>query len=136
MSEADLQALLDRAAIQDVLLRYARGVDRKDLRLVATCFAPDAAYDGTLGRGRIGDALEKLGEAMERYDRTMHFIGNHSIEVAGEVATSEAYCLAHHVLRDGGRLVVAVRYLDDLVRRDGRWMITARKAEVEWRRNE
>ncbi len=136
MSDADLQALLDRAAIQDVLLRYARGVDRKDLRLVATCFTSDAAYDGTLGKGRIADALTALVGAIERYDGSMHFIGNHAIEIAGDAATSEAYCLAHHVLKGGGRLVVAVRYLDDLVRREGRWQIAARTAQVEWQRNE
>ena len=36
-----VETLLDRAAIRDVLLRYARGVDRRDLAMVRACFMPD-----------------------------------------------------------------------------------------------
>lgn len=135
--EDALRALADRAAIQDVLVRYARGVDRKDLALVASCFTPDAAYEGSLGHGRITEALAALGAAVERYARTLHFIGNQVIEVAGDAAASETYCLAWHELapaHGGAEVLVAVRYLDDLARVDGTWLIGARVARAEWRR--
>ena len=50
----------DRTAIREVLLRYARGVDARDLALVASCFTPDAAYRGALASGTIADALAAL----------------------------------------------------------------------------
>jgi ketosteroid isomerase-like protein len=135
-TEARLQELLDRAAIQDVLLRYARGVDRRDLDLVASCFTPDASYEGTLGRGGVAQALAALREAMTRYESTMHFLGNQVIEIAGDRAESETYAIAYHRLHDQRNLVVAVRYLDQLTRTAGRWLIARRVATVAWRRLE
>ena len=131
-----LQALIDRAAIQDVLLRYARGVDRRDVALVASCFTPDAGYDGALGRGPIGDVLTRLGERMARYTSTLHFLGNQTIELAGDAARSATYALAHHVLPDGRHRVVAVRYCDDLVRAGGTWHICRRMVHREWERTD
>ena len=69
-----LQSLIDRAAIHDLIMRYARGVDRRDLDLVASCFAADAAYDGALGSGGIDVVLAALRERMPRYRTTMHFL--------------------------------------------------------------
>lgn len=136
MTDGPVRALLDRAAIHDVLLRYANGIDRRDLPLVASCFTPDAVYDGTLGRGTIRDALAALPAALDRYRRTLHFLGNQMIVVTGDAATSEAYCLAHHELRAGGRHVVAIRYEDALVRDGDGWRIRARLVQREWERYE
>jgi len=130
-----LQDLIDRAAIHDVLLRYARGVDRRDLTVVAACFTPDAAYQGALGAGTIAEALARLGEAMARYTSTLHVIGNQTIELEGDAAHSETYCLAHHVLADGRHREVAVRYLDDLVRDRDTWRIRRRVVAREWERD-
>jgi ketosteroid isomerase-like protein len=131
-----LQDLLDRVAIQDVLLRYAQGVDRRDLAQVASCFTPDAAYAGALGTGSIGDALAQLAAVLPKYVRTLHFLGNHSITIAGDTARSETYALAHHLLPDGRQRVVAIRYLDDLVRGPDGWQIARRNVAREWERTE
>ena len=131
-----LGQLLDRAAIHDVLLRYARGVDRRDLDLVAACFTPDAAYEGSLAHGTIADALAALRVAVTRYTSTLHFLGNQVIELDGDAARSETYALAHHLLPDGTLRIVAVRYLDELVRQNGGWFIRRRVAQREWERTE
>ena len=96
-----IRELADRAAIQDVMLRYARGVDRKDLALVASCFTSDASYEGALAHGTIADALVRLRDAMARYDSTMHFVGNQLVEINGDTASSETYAVAYHRLTDG-----------------------------------
>ena len=135
----DLQDLLDRDAIHEVLLRYARGVDRQDLDLVASCFTPDAAYDGTLGQGTIVTALAALRSAMARYEATLHFMANQVIELAGDAAHSETYAIAYHRLAtaDGPRLfTVGVRYLDELSRCGARWLIHRRVVRTEWQRSE
>jgi ketosteroid isomerase-like protein len=136
IADADLRALLDRAAIQDVLLRYARGVDRRDFDLVASCFTPDAAYEGSLARGTIRDALAALGDAMARYISTLHLLGNQLIEIDGDRARSETYALAHHRLLDGALRVIAVRYVDELIRDGTRWHIRRRTVHHEWQRDE
>lgn len=132
----DVQALLDRAAIQDVLLRYARGVDRRDLAIVAACFAPEAAYDGALARGTIAQALPALARAFTRYASTMHFIGNQLIELDGDRARSETYTVAYHRLlepppRDR---TVGIRYEDELARTGSGWCIVRRVVRLDWER--
>lgn len=133
MSDA---ALIDRAAIQELLARYARGVDRKDPAMVASCFAPGCAYEGTLGRGTIEDVLPALEGAMARYAKTLHHLGTQAIELDGDTARVETYCLAHHEARDptpGRRFrTVAVRYEDTCRRVGGRWLIHARTVRAEW----
>jgi 3-phenylpropionate/cinnamic acid dioxygenase small subunit len=138
-SEDPTRLLTDRAAIQDVLLRYARGVDHRDLDLVAACFTPDASYEGALARGTIAEALVRLRDRIARYDSTMHFIGNQLIEVNGDTAKSETYAVAYHRLTERGEarlFSVAVRYLDELVRDGGQWRIRGRVVRAEWQRTE
>ena len=136
-AEPALQALLDRAAILDLLTRYAHGVDRRDLALVAGCFTPDAAYEGSLGRGGISVALDALRERMPRYRATMHFLTNHAIELQGDRATCETYALVYHRLEgedEDEDFVVGVRYLDDLVRLPDGWRISRRRTAMEFQR--
>ena len=134
-----VRELADRAAIQDVLLRYARGVDRRDLDLVASCFMPDASYEGALARGTIADALARLGDRLARYDGTMHFVGNQLIEIRGDTASSETYVVAYHRLANEGAarlFTVGVRYLDELVRDGEQWRIRRRIVRTDWQRTE
>jgi SnoaL-like protein len=53
---------------------------------------------------------------LNKYDATTHFVGQTTIfTLAGDRATGEAYCLAHHVTVGGGmrRLMLAsLRYVD------------------------
>jgi 3-phenylpropionate/cinnamic acid dioxygenase small subunit len=139
MMEKALQDLLDRAAIQDLLARYAHAVDRRDLDTVAACFTADASYKGSLGEGTIRDALAALRDRMERYESTMHLLGNQLIEIEGNRARSETYAIAHHRTNTGGDLrllVVGVRYEDELIRRDGSWAICSRIVHMEWERDD
>ena len=109
-------------------------VDRRDLDLVASCFTADAVYEGALGRGTIIEALATLRTALPRYLSTLHFLGNQVIELDGDTARSETYALAYHRLVGERSLVVAVRYLDEFVRRGEGWLICGRVACTEWRR--
>ena len=53
MTDPTVEALLDRAAIHDVIMRYAQGLDRQDFDLVASCFAPEAT-------GEFGGASKRI----------------------------------------------------------------------------
>jgi hypothetical protein len=63
----------------------------------------------------------------------MHLMANQLIDLSGDQAHSETYAVAYHRGRTG-ELVVGVRYLDDLVRRGGRWFICRRVVALDWQR--
>ena len=131
-----LERLAAALAIRDLLLRYARGVDRRDLDLVRSCFAPDARYAGVLAAGTVADMLAALPAAMARYAATMHFMGEPEVTLDGDAAHTLTPTVAYHVLRDApGRLrTVAVRYDDRLERRPEGWHIVARHVHRDWER--
>jgi ketosteroid isomerase-like protein len=130
------QEIDDRVSIRELLLRYVRAVDARDLGLVASCFTPDAGYRGALAAGTIADALAALPAAMARYTATRHTITGQSVEIDGDTAHSSADCTAQHWLPDGGCRTVGVRYRDDLVRGADGWRITRRDVEHLWTRGE
>jgi len=89
-----LQDLIDRAAIHDVLLRYARGVDRRDLTVVAACFTPDAAYQGASAPARSRRPSPVWARRWHVTRSTLHVIATDD-RLEGDAAHSETYCLAH-----------------------------------------
>jgi hypothetical protein len=134
---SSIALLADRAAIRDVLLRYARGVDRRDLALVRSLFTADCAYEGQLASGTIEAALAALRTRLDRYAVTMHFMGNQEIALDGDGARSDTLCLAYHrTAEPPADLVTAVRYLDDLVYTPGGWLIRRRRVRLEWSRHD
>lgn len=132
-----VQELRDRMAIRDLLMRYAHSVDSRDFDGVASCFTPDAAYQGSLGTGTIADALASLRQRMQRFRTTMHFLSTQVIDLAGDNARCETYALVYHRLGEdeaNDDLVVGVRYLDDLSRSGGAWLIHRRVVRLEFER--
>ena len=113
----------DRTAIHELILRYARGVDGRDLAAVASCFTPDAAYRGALAMGTIADALAALPAAMARYTATRHAI-TATRRRRRRHRAQHADCTAQHWMADGGCRTVGVRYHDELARGPDGWRIT------------
>ena len=143
MSEHDEGS--DRAALRRIVEQYARSVDRREPHVVAALFLPDGRleiYEGDpdrvapvrvrAGRDEIATALRGL----ERYDVTTHFLGQQMIEIDGDHASGETYCIAHHVsgTDDGGRHdhVLSIRYLDDFQREADGWFLGRRRLVVDW----
>jgi hypothetical protein len=62
----------------------------------------------------------------------MHFNGQSTVELDGDRATGESYCLAHHLYTDAGErklMVASLRYHDTFVKLDGAWRF---KLYVDW----
>lgn len=135
LNEAELRALLDKAQIHDVLMRYSRGVDRGDGELVASCFRPDATLD--MGRGPMAPTALAEGITKMTATGTMHFIGNEYVEVDGDTGYSETYFISYATIADAGQQATRSRggrYLDRFERRDGQWKIARRLLVDEWSR--
>jgi hypothetical protein len=128
--------LVDERDIRNVLTRYCRGIDRIDMDLVRSCYHPDAIDEhGTIG-GSVQKFTEHIGKSLHRHDTTTHFIGNILIDLRGDHAFAETYCIATHRKKqpDGDihEHVVGVRYCDRFEKRDGAWKIAHRKALMDW----
>jgi hypothetical protein len=135
----ELRALLDRRAVQDVPLTYARGIDRRDWDLVRGCFTEDCTIDGSRGSGTVDEYLTMLRPGVERYPTTMHFMGNQLATVDGDEGHVETYAVAYHWAAaqagaaDDTNLIVGVRYHDDCVRTPVGWRIRRRWVSPDWR---
>ena len=71
-----------------------------------------------------------------QYRHGCRFNGQSTIELSGDRATGESYCLAHHLTQaqDGSRtmMVASIRYLDTFVKQDGVWLFAERRLMVNW----
>ena len=147
MSSPDaIQELLDRAALYQLAVRYARAADRREYAVFGEIFSEDgriATHRGDAfgseplysidGRDTIMERLRGL----EEYECTNHVVSNQLVEIDGDTATGETYCIAHHLYREDGvamDLTMAVRYQDRFARKDGRWLFTERRLAVDWER--
>jgi hypothetical protein len=134
----DLPTLLARAEITDVLTRYVRGADRNDWDLVRSCYHPDAADDHGLYSGDLDGLMGFLVDLAATLTSTSHQLGPPHIEVDGDTARAETYCLGWYERpgRDGATWSIAqgLRYLDVLDRRAGRWAIARRTVVLDWER--
>jgi hypothetical protein len=126
-----LRDLSDRAAINDVLMKYVRGVDRRDWDLVRSCYHDDAFQDHGAYAGDLDGLIAWSREWHANVPVTMHTISNVLIEINGKVAVAESYLVVHQMQPDeSGQLqysVAGCRYIDRFEYRDGiGWRIARR----------
>jgi hypothetical protein len=130
----ELQRLVDRQAIVDCLHRYSRGLDRHDPELLASAYWEDALdHHGEF----LGPPSEFVPWANELHEAAWaghtHFLDPGAIEIDGDVAHSECYCLWVLRRKDGSGVDIGGgRYVDRFERRDGEWRIAARELVVDW----
>jgi len=133
-----LSELADRAAIEDLVKLYARGVDRRDFALLRTLYHPDAIDDhGSYYCGPASGYVDWLeAEALAHMEMTNHYISNHLIVLNGDRAEGEVYMAAYHRFPDGKGgamdLLTGGRYLDKYEKRDGLWRFSHRKIAQDW----
>jgi hypothetical protein len=135
----ELQQLLDRQAIADVLHAYARACDRADETLLRACFHPDSRHRHGGFEGLSADFCGFAMRIIRKARVTKHVLSNLTIELAGDRAFSEVHYWAYHrvVEREtaaewdnfsGGR------YLDRFERRAGLWRIAERIGLMDYER--
>ena len=134
----------DRLALRELFDAYAHCADRRDAEGQKALFTEDTLFavyvDGEgseatyVLNGR--EALTPVFDDLNRYEATTHFNGQSTVELDGDRATGESYCLAHHLTEaeDGSRMlmVASIRYLDTFVKQDGAWLFAERRLMVNW----
>lgn len=130
----------DRREIHETVLRYCRAVDRLDLPGVRAVYAADGVDHHTGFSGTADEFVAWLGRGLPFLDGTMHLLGNHLVELAGDQALAETYGTATHWAApyDDPRrnFTSGFRYVDHFVRTDEGWRIRERFAVREWARSD
>lgn len=124
---ADLHYLADRLALQDVMLRYAKGVDERDMVLYRSCFADDAEFFG-FGPDPIvgGDAWAAFVEkALEEYGATQHLMAPQLATITGDHAECRTDVQALHYMVEpaGETLTLWATYETEMIRTNQGWKI-------------
>ena len=139
---SEIQYVLDRAAIQELLARYFQGLDRSDPDQVRSCFTDDVRchYD----KRTPTQGIEELMGSLQNFNKlragtmkiTTHFMGNFSLtSLRGDVAETETNAIAFLVEPGSGGDRVAMRslrYLDRMRREQGGWRISDRIHTLDW----
>jgi hypothetical protein len=129
MDRKQLAALLDRSALRDLALRYARAIDRRDRDLLLSCYHPDAIdHHGNVFRGSPLEYADWQPQIMAQFSVTAHYIVNTDYRIDGDRAEGELYFIAYHRTSppDSKEVIVGGRYHDRYERRNGEWRIAYR----------
>jgi ketosteroid isomerase-like protein len=132
----EIQALLDKAAITDVINNYLRAADRADIDLLKTCYHDDAWEDhGGVYDGPASDYVAIMAKVLPKGGIMNHLATNVIIELDGDSAKAEHYILAYaRMKKDGEKFdtLTLARAIDRFERRDGTWRIAKRRLVWEW----
>ena len=154
-----LAQLLAKQEILEVVVRYARAIDRLDEALLRSLFHPESThnhfYQGpSSAPDRLaidddpGDFVRFAMTVLKAHVRTHHQLGNTLIEMSGDTtAHVETYFTAFHKMRAVGDplagpdafdtemdFFVGGRYLDKFELREGHWKISHRTGMTDWMR--
>ena len=136
--EEQLQLLVDRAEIGDVVHRYATGLDTRDWALYRAVFTDE--FDNYTSTGALehltADAwVERWRPVFEGYDATQHLMANHLFDISGDEATCVSYVRARHVIVTDGvaeHYTIGGYYTNRFVRTNAGWKLSVRKLTVTW----
>ena len=101
--DAEVQALLDKQAITEVIARYSRTLDWLDDEGQASCYWPEAAIDYGFFKGSAADFVPAVMEIERGSQRRWHFLGGLQIALhSASSASAECYGLATGVRNNEG----------------------------------
>lgn len=128
----------DRWAIQNVMQRYAVGVDERDRKQYRDCFADDVEIVGfSAGVVKGADAwTQTVWEILERFESTQHMLGPVFSEIAGDRATARTDVQATHFMKEpaGSIMILWATYLTEMARINGEWKMTRHELVSRGRR--
>ena len=143
----DLNEIIERERIRDVIYRYCEAVDAKDWDNVMASFTPDAKISHGSYDGPAETFLGFVQGILNKMTATVHVIGGTTISIDGNRAKlSTAFTSFHSIpgkydevgpVKTGGvdtDWIVSGRYVDNLVKIDGEWKISERRASNDWTR--
>lgn len=131
----NLQQLLDRQALRDVVDTFSNLADEWRIHdQVVQLFTPDAIVNTHIGGQLVyemqgHEQIEQVFSDFTKKFKTMYHInGQHTVTFHSETTASAVlYCLVK-LASETEVQTHSVRYLDDFVKQDGKWLISKRIA--------
>lgn len=125
-------------ALRELLQRYARAADERDVATLAALFHRDAEITGAGGTHSLIEWLETM-RAPRAFPSSMHVIGDPLIvlEEGSNRATLDTYAVVYQLSDPNSAvsdLTLGIRYLDDAVLQEDGWVIRRRRAHTVWMR--
>jgi hypothetical protein len=149
---ADLETLAVLEAkhqIEEALLRYTRGVDRKAWDLVRSVYRVDATDIHGDFTGSIDGLIDWLVQRHENIEQSLHALSNISYDwISDDEAIVESYYICYQRLKSAAQversfqtvtvgsdqtlqLTTVGRYIDRFLREKGRWLIAHRQVAFD-----
>ncbi|KHK92387.1 nuclear transport factor 2 family protein [Novosphingobium malaysiense] len=129
--DAKLAEMVDRHEIHQVMLRYARGLDRLDNALARSCYWDDAIEDHGHFVGTPDAFISWADGTTLAFESTQHAVMNHFCDLQGDDAYCETYYHFSGVTAEGPNFMSTGRYIDHFQKRNGEWRIANRVTIVE-----
>jgi hypothetical protein len=134
------QEMSDRFEIQDLLVRYADCIDRREFDALADVFAADAHIDYSVYGGAVGkpaEIIEFLKTALAGgFKAYQHLNANMQVQVQGDTGTGRIMCFNPQELKLGkGKthlFMLGLWYRDKYIRTPEGWRIQERVEEKSW----
>lgn len=131
----DLQYLIDRREIEDLMIAYCNAIDLHDWDALDDIFAADAEIDYTALGGPKDNlpAIKRfLDASLPNFKHKQHIISNMQITVAGDKATGRTCCINPMGMPEGQgvrNVVFWLWYIDEFVSTENGWRIKKRREE-------
>lgn len=151
MTDEDLRKamveIVHKEAIRDQIYKWCRAADRGDKELMRQTYHPDAIDEhGGVFTGPASEFIElNMTDEVKGMKVPHHLIGNILIELYGDTAMVESYCIDSLTFEETDGMYDMVgwsRYLDRFELRNGEWKIAHRitvvdggrysKANIDW----
>jgi ketosteroid isomerase-like protein len=125
-----LRQLLDRQEIMAAMAAYARCADLNEPEQQAAVFMEDCLVRYHPAEPIVGRAalVQALRQALGRYTRTSHHLGNIEIDFEGaDSAAAQSTVIAWHRRTDGSQWTLYGRYVDRWARTGQGWKLAERE---------
>lgn len=135
--EQQLQELLDKQALTELINAYCNAADRHDNEKMRALYHPDAIDEhGSFSQGPAMDFIDRLPQIQQPMLILQHNITTVNFKLNGSYAEGEVYVIAFHKIRkDDGTafdLLIGGRYFDKYAKRDGVWKFLHRAVVADW----
>ncbi|WP_333826708.1 nuclear transport factor 2 family protein [Pararhodobacter sp.] len=135
--EHQIRRLTDRAAIEDCLHRYCRGVDRADEAALRSAYWPDATDRHGPYQGTAAGFIDWARDIWATGPRNIHVLSNILIDFRSPDEAAVESCFTAHQRGTGAdgvvrQVMLIGRYCDLFEKRAAEWRIAARTVVYDW----
>lgn len=133
---AQLQSLLDKQAITELVHAYCNAADRRDYDKMRALYHDDATDNhGGFFQGLAQDFINQLPAIQASMMILHHNVTTVNVKIDGNRGEGEIYVLAFHKVQaepEPFDLLIGGRYLDHYEKRDGVWKFAHRAVLADW----